>query len=271
MLLIQFDMSEEEEGSLEVIIKTINNESYTISFPLSSSVLHLKNILMDRTSVEVDRQRLIYRGKVLSDPDTVRSYNIESGHTIHMVARPANFRELQRDSQPTSPGVTPAVPSTPAPTITVVPITTPTMQQRFETIPLSSIGGPQIRTIRSNRAEIRTPAQATATTTPTEPNFEPLRQSLLTLRTVVSTIDRPQEQRNIAHAKEEDQSTENTESKEQKIGASDATIPAPLPPERQFFIGQWIDAKDTVQQWLEATVMDINTINKLVFVHYNGW
>ncbi len=260
-------MSEEGEGNLEVVIKTINNESYNINLPLSSSVQNLKNILQERTSIEVERQRLIYRGKVLSDPDTVRSYNIENGHTIHMVARPANFRELQRDSQPTSPGVTAA---TTLPPSIAPPITTPT-QTRIETIPLSSIGGPQIRSIRANRPETRTPTQPTTTTTPNEPNFEPLRQSLLTLRTVMSTMVRPREERSIVDSKEEDVVDGNAESKEQKIGASDATIPAPLPPERRFFIGQWIDVKDTVQQWLEATVMDINYTSKLIFVHYNGW
>ena len=33
--------------------------------------------------------------------------------------------------------------------------------------------------------------------------------------------------------------------------------------------GQWIDVKDTIEQWLEAQVIDVKE-NK-VFVHYNGW
>jgi hypothetical protein len=40
---------------------------------------------------------------------------------------------------------------------------------------------------------------------------------------------------------------------------------------RKFFKGQWIDVKDTVAQWLEATVMDINIEESKIFVHYNGW
>lgn len=38
---------------------------------------------------------------------------------------------------------------------------------------------------------------------------------------------------------------------------------------RRFFVGQWIDVKDTVNQWLESTVMDI--ANDKVLVHYHGW
>ena len=38
-----------------------------------------------------------------------------------------------------------------------------------------------------------------------------------------------------------------------------------------FYTGQWIDVKDTVNQWLEATVMQIDSVEKKIFVHYNGW
>jgi hypothetical protein len=40
---------------------------------------------------------------------------------------------------------------------------------------------------------------------------------------------------------------------------------------RSFFVGQWLDVKDTVNQWLEATVMDINPQEGSLKVHYNGW
>ena len=40
---------------------------------------------------------------------------------------------------------------------------------------------------------------------------------------------------------------------------------------RKLVLGQWIDVKDTVYEWLEAEVIDINEEKKEVFVHYNGW
>ena len=33
--------------------------------------------------------------------------------------------------------------------------------------------------------------------------------------------------------------------------------------------GQWVDVKDTIDQWLEAQVIDVQG-NK-AYVHYNGW
>ena len=40
---------------------------------------------------------------------------------------------------------------------------------------------------------------------------------------------------------------------------------------RRFFVGQWVDVKDTVSQWLEATIMMVDLVERRVFVHYNGW
>ena len=37
----------------------------------------------------------------------------------------------------------------------------------------------------------------------------------------------------------------------------------------KYEIGQWVDVKDTIEQWLEAQVMQIQD-NK-AYVHYNGW
>ena len=38
---------------------------------------------------------------------------------------------------------------------------------------------------------------------------------------------------------------------------------------RRYELGQWVDVKDTIDQWLEAQIIDIR--EDQVFVHYNGW
>lgn len=38
---------------------------------------------------------------------------------------------------------------------------------------------------------------------------------------------------------------------------------------RKLIVGQWVDVKDTIDQWLEAQVIDVKD-NK-VYIHYNGW
>ncbi|KAI9909544.1 hypothetical protein PsorP6_014482 [Peronosclerospora sorghi] len=69
-------------------------------------------------------------------------------------------------------------------------------------------------------------------------DLEPLSQGIVTMRTVLSTAP-----------SEAQRTTEGTA--------------------RQFFVGQWLDVKDTVNQWLESTVMDI--ADGKILVHYHGW
>jgi hypothetical protein len=42
---------------------------------------------------------------------------------------------------------------------------------------------------------------------------------------------------------------------------------------RQFYKGQWVDVKDTVDQWLEAQIVEIEHTARgtMVYIHYNGW
>jgi len=40
-------------------------------------------------------------------------------------------------------------------------------------------------------------------------------------------------------------------------------------PKRKLIVGQWVDVKDTIDQWLEAQVIDIK--DNRVYIHYNGW
>ena len=35
--------------------------------------------------------------------------------------------------------------------------------------------------------------------------------------------------------------------------------------------GQWVDVKDTVEQWLDAQVIEVSDDNKMVKIHYNRW
>lgn len=38
---------------------------------------------------------------------------------------------------------------------------------------------------------------------------------------------------------------------------------------RRFELGQWVDVRDTMDQWLEAEIIDVK--GTMVNVHYNGW
>nr|CAG8511634.1 13670_t:CDS:2 [Entrophospora candida]CAG8514133.1 7152_t:CDS:2 [Entrophospora candida] len=52
---------------------------------LHSLQMEFKQLIGEKSEIPADRQRLIYSGKVLKDNDTLETYKIAEGHTVHMV------------------------------------------------------------------------------------------------------------------------------------------------------------------------------------------
>jgi hypothetical protein len=215
------------ETTLNLTIKTVSNEVHRVVVAASATGGELKEIVRQASSISTDRQRLIYKGRVLQDESELSSYNIEDGHTVHLAVRPENI-------QPSAPAV-----------------------QR----PLQP---QQARGILS-QAPRQTSASGDSITlnSTDDPNtMEHVRQNLLTLHTLLSTSEIP-----LMRGVHQATSTMlQPPSVPTTTAAGDSTSNS-----RQFFVGQWIDVKDTVNQWLEATIMDINHAERTIVVHYNGW
>ena len=65
----------------------VSVESFTIT------VLDLKNKIAEKLQIPSEQQRLIFKGKVLKDENSLEYYEVEDGNTIHLVkgsAKPAN-------------------------------------------------------------------------------------------------------------------------------------------------------------------------------------
>lgn len=240
----------EGERQLQVAIKTINNEVHNLVVDTNSSVSSLKTLVQELTSIESDRQRLIYRGRVLSDTGIVADYNIENGHTIHMVAKPANYRELQQNAAASSSAVPQQAhrPSGPAVAATLTGAGAADPGNAFRRAIFESLGRAPSGGAPASMTSAAQPSAEVTRANILESNLENIRQGMLTVNTMLSMNPSYQQQ----HRREP--STESTNV-----------------PDRQFYAGQWIDVKDTVQQWLEATVMTVDQNRRLIFVHYNGW
>lgn len=61
------------------------DKKYEFTIPLTITVIELKDKIAAESDIPADRQRLIYSGRVLKDPDTLETYKIKTGHTIHLV------------------------------------------------------------------------------------------------------------------------------------------------------------------------------------------
>lgn len=76
-----------EEAQLTFNVKSSNDAKYVLTVPASMTVADLKSKLStsEYADIPASRQRLIYSGRVLKDPDTLASYKIKDGNTVHMV------------------------------------------------------------------------------------------------------------------------------------------------------------------------------------------
>lgn len=81
------DQPAAEEAPITFTVKSSGEAKYAMTLPASTTVLELKTKLSgpEYADLPTERQRLIYSGRVLKDPDTLGSYKIKDGHTVHLV------------------------------------------------------------------------------------------------------------------------------------------------------------------------------------------
>merc|ERR1719440_1055109 len=73
---------------MKLVIKQAAGATTTIEVEPSMKVLEAKEVIAKECDVPANQQRLIYSGKVLKDPETLESYAVQDGHTVHMVKGP---------------------------------------------------------------------------------------------------------------------------------------------------------------------------------------
>ncbi|KAL8919015.1 MAG: hypothetical protein Q9172_005170 [Xanthocarpia lactea] len=93
-----------DEAPITFNIKSSSDAKYVLTLPLSITVLDLKTKLSTSEYADTppDRQRLIYSGRVLKDADTLASYKIKEGNTVHLVKSAASNQRQNPATQSTS-------------------------------------------------------------------------------------------------------------------------------------------------------------------------
>ncbi|KAG5356996.1 Ubiquitin domain-containing protein [Yarrowia sp. C11] len=71
-------------SDFEIIIKS-SDKKVPVSVNNDTLVSKVKEQMAKELDIPVERQRLIYSGRVLKDGETVGSYNIKEGHSVHLV------------------------------------------------------------------------------------------------------------------------------------------------------------------------------------------
>ncbi|KAI5850662.1 putative ubiquitin-like protein DskB [Tricharina praecox] len=66
-------------------VKSNNDTKYVLSLPETTTIADVKAKLVELSEVPVERQRLIYSGRVMKNEETLATYKVKSGNTVHMV------------------------------------------------------------------------------------------------------------------------------------------------------------------------------------------
>ena len=104
-----------EEPPITFHVKSSGDTKYTLTLPLTTTIIDLKTKLAtpEFSDTSADRLRLIYSGRVMKDPDTLNTYKVKENHTIHLVkSAQSNQRQnpaSQGTAAPTTGGATAGV------------------------------------------------------------------------------------------------------------------------------------------------------------------
>ncbi|KAK9712937.1 hypothetical protein K7432_006801 [Basidiobolus ranarum] len=84
----QSNESRNYDDQLNITVRTVDSDSYSCTIAHSETVLELKERLENVAGVTRERQRLIFRGRVMKDEKTLRECGLQTGNVIHLVIRP---------------------------------------------------------------------------------------------------------------------------------------------------------------------------------------
>ncbi|XP_044500396.1 ubiquitin domain-containing protein DSK2a-like isoform X2 [Mangifera indica] len=80
------EVSESTGGdAVKVNIRCSNGSKFSVDIDLDSTVESFKAVLSEKCEIPPQQQRLIYKGRILKDDQTLKSYGLEADHTVHLV------------------------------------------------------------------------------------------------------------------------------------------------------------------------------------------
>ncbi|CAG9329257.1 unnamed protein product [Blepharisma stoltei] len=198
-------------GSDRIRIKicTLDSQQFVVNAARQTPISELKTLILNQTQVPVDKQRLIFQGKVLKNQDNLFLLNVENDSIFYLVAN-LNPSNPDGDRNTLTDFLRAALANNQAASF----ITRRRQQRRRE--------------ISANE------------------RLETIRQNIQTIEGLVQCM--------------------NTTINDGELQGFNFS-------ERTLVQGQWVDVKDTVEQWLEAQVIQIEhrPEGQMAFIHYNGW
>lgn len=245
-----------KEHYIKIKIKTIDSNIHDVKISLYEKVSDLKKYVENVTKIAKNKQRLIFQGRVLSDEMQIKDCKLEDGHVIHLVEQTINQ---------VIGGETNERPSL-----------VDDNHRNFLDMLLGSI--PSLSNSISNRQSDNA-NYLTNLFSNTFNNLHIIPESFKSLeqRNNFNKVEHIEViKQNINNMNEIIKATVNLSTNsntKQLFNTNLLNGTNPMNPNNKkyysFKIGQWIDAQDTLEQWLEAQILDIKD-NK-AYIHYSGW
>ncbi|OIT34150.1 PREDICTED: ubiquitin domain-containing protein DSK2b-like [Nicotiana attenuata] len=74
-----------DQKVVTINVRCSNGSKFSVQVTLESSVGTFKSTLAQHSDIPAEQQRLIYKGRILKDEQTLESYGLEADHTVHLV------------------------------------------------------------------------------------------------------------------------------------------------------------------------------------------
>jgi len=71
--------------SLNISFKVSGGDPFSLELEPSLTVGDVKGKAAEKTGFDAATMKLIYKGRILKDKETLESHNVETGHTMHIV------------------------------------------------------------------------------------------------------------------------------------------------------------------------------------------
>ncbi|KAH1266796.1 Ubiquitin domain-containing protein DSK2b [Glycine max] len=72
-------------NGVNINIRCSNGSKFSVQIGLDSTIRSFKDAVARNCDISADQQRLIYKGRILKDDQTLQSYGLEADHTVHLV------------------------------------------------------------------------------------------------------------------------------------------------------------------------------------------
>lgn len=76
-----------ESQTIDLKIKTMDEKVFKFQIPVWNTINQLKLKMKDIIGLPVENQKLLYKGRLLDNNQTITQSEIEQGHTLLLVAR----------------------------------------------------------------------------------------------------------------------------------------------------------------------------------------